>query len=1304
MAEVDLTNTTVRVAVRVRPFSEKELREGGTECVEVGKDGTVSLQQDEDKDPSQFAFDHVFGKDSTQPFVFEMLGMPLLDKSFEGYNSTIFAYGQTGSGKTHTMMSDRKSDDRGLIPRISENLFERIAKLTSDSRKFLVCCSFLEIYNEIVYDLLVPRGKNTPKTGLEIREGKGIGVYVKDLQEIVVDSSEKLQKLIDQGFEHRATAATQMNASSSRSHCLFIIKMHQKDDQNASNNNFSKMNLVDLAGSERASRTGAQGDTLKEGANINKSLSALGNVINALSSMGSGSKKVFIPYRNSKLTRVLQESLGGNALTTMMAALSPSKTNAEESLSTLNYAKRAKSIKVNATKNEESEQIAKLEEEVEALKAKLAEQASGVADTSRYEVQIAEMERFMKQTWEDKELESQRHEEERKKLEEEAQKIIERAKEERNRRLKLLEDKGDLELTIQELKSLDAGEELKAEFIAWPSQIGRLLALEQRTTAQCRAATLLKDAVVHDVEHWCDRRSVQEAGGREEDDGAGARMLMQQAERKVSSMLRELETLRRQEEELVAEAAQLLPQVRQLVARVSLLEESEEKEKEKEKEGEEGAKEVNSQASEEFMQVLNLVLRQLDAHRAKVWGQIAEDHKALGSFVDGLPLLLQGISGLGADVSELEKQTKLQMEIGGSSSSKSRLPKYGAEAIAAMAVPMGVASQEIPDSQISASSNAEAATSVRLLGGVESRGCPFGGWTPATDSSGEYVQVDLGRPVRVCGFALEGRRPASGNWTATRPLLAQVLDPSDPLPPEKIFKRPPVRLIHDTVIAVHSRYKALSAGKPDFTEAQLDYKQLQNGDRQTKVDFFERVMAKTAHALKEAGLAEKVPPLKLGATEILGGKNTAESNRLLQILLYLGLRKKLKSSETSGGLLDVVDQWVTKFTVQWSNDGKDWTPLAETSGEAIVFDGPADAEKMRYLSLGSAQPANAVRFLRFFPQEWQGHPGLRLEVFGWDSVDLPPSLKDPSCRLDVVCQRGELLKKCLALASAAAHERWQEDKKAEQAKHQQAMAERSQVEQQLQDTALELEELRKAYALLQEKADESEQKLIDADTEKLRLEVDRDRAENQVQALEEKLNAAMDGTADEKSKVRELEAKCEDFKAAGEDLQQQIGVLTEERDVARTREEELFDSLAMKDEELMNTNEGYVYLTDQLNEVREELEEKIDNQERLIDSLNERNKELLDESLKLRQELGESRRQTADAEKALQRAEQGLPSLRRASLPAPATATTISSTPRAAGEGEIIGYPGGFTPRDKQETTQAAKADDDYEDDFDDDD
>eukprot|EP00930_Biecheleria_cincta_P052986 TRINITY_DN3829_c0_g1_i1.p1 TRINITY_DN3829_c0_g1~~TRINITY_DN3829_c0_g1_i1.p1 ORF type:complete len:1300 (+),score=334.38 TRINITY_DN3829_c0_g1_i1:26-3901(+) len=1290
MEDADCSNTTVRVAVRVRPFSEKEIREGGTECLEVSKDGTVILHAD-GSPPAPFAFDHVFGQDSTQVEVFDTLGMPLLDKAFEGYNATVFAYGQTGSGKTHTMMSDRKTDNRGLIPRISENLFERIAKLTSDARKFLVCCSFLEIYNEIVYDLLVPRGKNTPKTGLEIREGKGIGVYVKDLQEIVVDSSDKLQRLIDQGFEHRATAATQMNASSSRSHCLFIIKMHQKDDENSANNNFCKMNLVDLAGSERASRTGAQGDTLKEGANINKSLSALGNVINALSSMASGSKKVFIPYRNSKLTRVLQESLGGNALTTMMAALSPSKTNQEETLGTLNYAKRAKTIKVNATKNEEAEQIAKLQEEVEALRQKLTEQASGVADTSRYETQIQEMERFMKQTWEDKEQESKKHEEELKKLEAEAQKAAEKIHAERDRRLRLLEEKGDLELSVQELKSLDGPEAWAQTIASWPSQITRLLNLEQRVSAQSRAAALLKNAVEQDLEHWCERqKQVQEAGGKEEDGGAGLRMLLQQTERKVTTMLREFDSLTKQEQELKQEQALVLPQVRRAVCGIEL---ARDEDKDEKKENEEGVKEDNEEVSEEYKAILKLVFRQLDARRAKAWGQIAEEHESLGSFVSRLQDLLQCCAGLGADIAELTQETELELAIGGSSGSRARpLPLHGAEAAAAWALPLGLASSEVPDASISSSSNSQAAGSVRLLGGLDKMTCAYGGWTPVKDDPAEFIQIDLGKPHSVCGVGLQGRRPCSGSWDLTRPLLAQLLDPADPLPPNRIFKRPPVRLIHDVVVAVHGRHGALSAGKPDFSAAHLDYKTLQNGDRQTKVDFFELLLAKTSHAIKGAGWNDKIKPLKLSSAEILGGKNTSESNRLLQILCYLGLRKKL-GEEAAGGLLNVGDQWVTSFTLTWSNDCKTWTPLCTLGADAskpFIFEGAVDAEKMRYQAFGSAQPPGAIQHLRLHPQEWHGHAGMRLELYGWaedaPQVKQPSSLTNPACRLDVVYSRGMLLQRCLSLASAAAAERWQERQKAEEAKNEQALQERTQVEQQLQDTKTQLEELKKTFALLQDQAAETEQKLMDAEADVLRLKVDCESYESQLRGLEEKVEGANQSTLDEKSRVRELEAELQQQKAAAEDLQQQIGVLTEERDVARSREEELFDTLTCKEEELMNTNDGYVYLTDQLNEVRDDYEDKLDQRDRLIETLNDRNKELMDEGLSLRQEIGEAKRKVAEAEKAVARAESGLPVNFKV-----ASAATVDST---ASEG-YAGVEGTTGQKSK-------KGDGEYEEDFDD--
>jgi len=234
---------------------------------------------------------------------------------------------------------------------MSNSLFEKVISQRKlfPSLEFLVTASYFEIYNEVLFDLLdaADRKKKpqSQKGGLEIKEHPVLGVYVKGLQEIVVDSSAKMESLIEQGMKNRTTASTQMNADSSRSHSVFTITIHQKDVDDESKNIFAKVNLVDLAGSERQKSTGASGATLKEGANINKSLSALGNVINALVENSKG-KSTFVPYRNSKLTRVLQESLGGNSITAMLAALSPAGSNFDESLSTLKYANRAKDIKV----------------------------------------------------------------------------------------------------------------------------------------------------------------------------------------------------------------------------------------------------------------------------------------------------------------------------------------------------------------------------------------------------------------------------------------------------------------------------------------------------------------------------------------------------------------------------------------------------------------------------------------------------------------------------------------------------------------------------------------------------------------------------------------------------------------------------------------------------------------------------------------------------------------------------------------------------------------------------------------------
>lgn len=193
----------------------------------------------------------------------------------------------------------------GLIPRMNKGIFEKIEQDKSESMLYLVECSYFEIYNEIIYDLL-DESKNGKKGGLEIKEHAVLGIYVKGLQERVVACHKDVTELMAQGQAARTVGSTSMNAESSRSHSIFVIKIHQKDVQDETKSIFAKINLVDLAGSERAASTGAKGTRLKEGANINKSLSALGNVINALVEVARSGKKVFIPYRNSKLTRVLQ--------------------------------------------------------------------------------------------------------------------------------------------------------------------------------------------------------------------------------------------------------------------------------------------------------------------------------------------------------------------------------------------------------------------------------------------------------------------------------------------------------------------------------------------------------------------------------------------------------------------------------------------------------------------------------------------------------------------------------------------------------------------------------------------------------------------------------------------------------------------------------------------------------------------------------------------------------------------------------------------------------------------------------------
>lgn len=339
-----------------------------------------------DGGPKSFAFDRSywsFDKNApnfaSQDNLFLDLGVPLLDNAFQGYNNCIFAYGQTGSGKSYSMMGYGK--EYGVIPRICQDMFERIRTIQQD--KNLGCTvevSYLEIYNERVRDLLNPSNKGN----LKVREHPSTGPYVEDLAKLVVRSFEEIENLMDEGNKARTVAATNMNETSSRSHAVFTLTLTQKRhdaETSMDTEKVSRISLVDLAGSERANSTGATGARLKEGAEINRSLSTLGRVIAALADVAAGKKKnaSMVPYRDSILTWLLKDSLGGNSMTAMIAAISPADINFEETLSTLRYADSAKRIKNHAVVNEDpnARMIRELKEELAQLRSKLGGGAAG---------------------------------------------------------------------------------------------------------------------------------------------------------------------------------------------------------------------------------------------------------------------------------------------------------------------------------------------------------------------------------------------------------------------------------------------------------------------------------------------------------------------------------------------------------------------------------------------------------------------------------------------------------------------------------------------------------------------------------------------------------------------------------------------------------------------------------------------------------------------------------------------------------------------------------------------------------------
>jgi len=415
----------VKVVVRCRAFVRRE-KEKGTRCLirmdPATQKTTLLAPAEEDAnarrvyEDKEFTFDRSYwSHDETDPHyahqedVYRSFGEEFLDHNFAGYHTCIFAYGQTGSGKSYTMMGT--PDNPGLIPRTCEELFDRIAHDPSPNTNYHVQVSYFEVYNEHVRDLLTPR--TVPPIYLKIRESQKDGVYVQGLTEAEVRSYHDVERLMKMGDMSRTTATTKMNDSSSRSHAVFTIRLKQITHSLLSDETVertARMRLVDLAGSERAKSTEATGARLKEGGQINKSLTTLGRVIAALAdprrqAKGKRQREV-VPYRDSVLTWLLKDSLGGNSKTAMVACIAPA--DYEETLSTLRYADQAKRIRTRALVNQDcmsaaqrdaelqemAEQIRSLQVSVNAASQRKREEAT---ELEEYQRQVALMQRLMEE-------------------------------------------------------------------------------------------------------------------------------------------------------------------------------------------------------------------------------------------------------------------------------------------------------------------------------------------------------------------------------------------------------------------------------------------------------------------------------------------------------------------------------------------------------------------------------------------------------------------------------------------------------------------------------------------------------------------------------------------------------------------------------------------------------------------------------------------------------------------------------------------------------------------------------------------
>jgi hypothetical protein len=363
-------NECIKVVIRCRPLSSKEIENGNKKIVtmfEQEENGVVSVRHEVDDEASKdFTFDKVFDEKTEQAELFEKTAYHIVGNVLEGYNGTIFAYGQTGTGKTHTMEGERKPKEmRGVMARCFESVYNEIDQLKDC--QFLVRASYLEIYKENIRDLL----SSNPNNKLIMHEKPDSGVYVKDLSSFICKSAKEMQAVQDTGRKNKSMGATKMNATSSRSHSVFTLTLECSEvgPDGKDHIRVGKLNMVDLAGSERQAKTNATGQRLEEAIKINLSLTCLCQVISAL----TDSKASYVPYRDSQLTRLLMDSLGGNTKTVMIANIGPADYNTDETINTLRWASRAKSIKNKPRINEDPKDamLREFQDEIRKLRSQL---------------------------------------------------------------------------------------------------------------------------------------------------------------------------------------------------------------------------------------------------------------------------------------------------------------------------------------------------------------------------------------------------------------------------------------------------------------------------------------------------------------------------------------------------------------------------------------------------------------------------------------------------------------------------------------------------------------------------------------------------------------------------------------------------------------------------------------------------------------------------------------------------------------------------------------------------------------------